>query len=138
MQKLPFNIVCGDYICSHLIAGNAEGAVYKAHHQNDTNTRYAIRIIRLPAKKTKPDVITKCNTHMATVKSVNAPHIVPVLDYGNNDLEYYLVMPYIEGKSIRTLVKETDRQPVGASEHRAGQDDSRDSRGGRATVVDGG
>lgn len=111
MQELPVNVFYGDYVCTHVIAGDNDGAVYKAHHQKQPDTEFAIRMLQLPAEKTDEETITACNDHMALVQAVTAPHTVPVLDYGNNSHEYYIVMPYIEGKSLREMIKETDRQP---------------------------
>jgi len=111
MQQLPNNEVYGDYVCTKLIGGNAEGAVYKAHHKDDENSEYAVRVLQFPVEKLDKDTINECNDHMTIVKSVTAPHAVPVVAYGNSDHEYYIVMPYVEGKSLRHLIKRTDRQP---------------------------
>jgi len=111
MQKLPVKIVYGDYVCTHVIAADPEGAVYQAHHQDDPNSKFAVRMLQFPAEKINAEVITECNDHMQLVKAVSAPHTVPVLDYGNDKFEYYLVMPYVEGQSLRTLIKRTDRKP---------------------------
>lgn len=111
MQELPFNLVYGDYVCTHIIAGDSDGAVYKAHHTKQPETAFAVRTLQLPTQRINQDTITVCNDHMMLVKAVSAPHLVPILEYGNQEHEYYIVMPYIEGVSLRTLIKRTDRKP---------------------------
>ena len=110
MDKLPASQTYGNYECTHLLSATSEGAVYKAHHVDDQNSQFAVRTLQIPEGKLD-DILQECNTHMAEVKAINAPHIIPVLDYGNVAHEYYIVMPFIDGVSLRELIKQTDRTP---------------------------
>lgn len=112
MQELPIDITYGHYVCTHLIGGDADDAVYLGYHRQHPNTHIAIRTLQLPSARIDAETINACNDHMATVQRVTAPHIVSVLDYGNTDSNFYIVMPYIRGKSLRTLIRATDRKPT--------------------------
>ncbi len=111
MQELAVNVTYGDYVCTHLIAGDGDGAVYRAYHPEKPDNIYAVRTLQLPMAKSNTTTIEACHNHMAMVKNVTAPHLVPVLSYGSSDHEYFIIMPYIKGKSLRAIIKQTDRQP---------------------------
>jgi len=110
MQKLPEKQIYGNYECTDLLSATSEGAVYKAHRIDDPTQEFAIRTLQIPDGKLD-EVLPECNEHMKAVKAITAPHIVPVVDYGNDDHTYYIVMPFIEGISLRELIKRTDRTP---------------------------
>jgi len=110
MDKLPVNQIYGDYECTHLLSATSEGAVYKAHHVNNKDSQFAVRTLQIPDGKLD-EVLQECNDHMKEVKAITAPNIVPVVDYGNLDYTYYVVMPFIAGTSLRSLIKRTDRTP---------------------------
>ena len=110
MEKLPANKIYGNYECTHLLSATSEGAVYKAHHVSNQGGEFALRTLQIPDGKLD-EVLQECNEHMLAVKAIKAPHIVPVIDYGNDDYTYYVVMPFIEGISLRSLIKQTDRTP---------------------------
>jgi serine/threonine protein kinase len=110
MDKLPVSQIYGNYECTHQLSATSGGAVYKAHHVDDQNSQFAVRTLQIPDGKLD-DILQECNNHMQAVKAITAPHIIPVLDYGNVDHEYYVIMPFIEGMSLRELIKQTDRTP---------------------------
>lgn len=111
MLELRKNAIYGNYICTHSLNATPQGAVYLAYHKDVPDQPLALRTLQLPSEKMTALVLDECNDHMALVKSVTAPHTIPVLDYGVRDYEYYLVMPYIDGMSLSTLIKKADRDP---------------------------
>jgi serine/threonine protein kinase len=110
MDKLSINQIYGNYECTHLLSSTSEGAIYKAHHVGNRDNEFAVRTLQIPEGKLD-EVLAECNDHMMAVKAITAPHIVPVVDYGNDEYTYYVVMPFIEGVSLASLIKRTDRTP---------------------------
>jgi len=110
MDKLPVNQIYGNYECTHLLSATSEGAIYKAHHISNHGSEFAVRTLQIPDGKLD-EIVQECNDHMIAVKAITAPHIVPVVDYGNEGHTYYVAMPFIEGISLRSLIKRTDRTP---------------------------
>jgi serine/threonine protein kinase len=110
MDKLPTNQIYGNYECTHLLSATSEGAVYKAHYVDDKDQLLAVRTLQIPDRKLD-DVLQECNDHMVVVKAITAPHIIPVLDYGHEKNEFYVTMPFIEGVSLQSLIKQTNKTP---------------------------
>ena len=110
MDKLPDNLIYGQYECTHQLSATAEGAVYKAHHVDDKESKFALRTLQIPEGKVD-EIVAECDAHMVKVKTIRAPHIIPVLDYGHQENEYYVVMPYVEGTSLKSLIKQTGKTP---------------------------
>lgn len=108
MDKLPTNQIYGNYVCTQLLTATSEGAVYKAHHVDDKEKLFAVRTLQIPSSKLDA-VLQECNDHMVAVKAITAPHIIPVVDYGNEAHQYYVVMPFIEGVSLQSLIKQTHK-----------------------------
>lgn len=100
----------GAYHCSKMLGATSEGAVYLAHHADKPEEALALRALNIPHDKVD-DVLSACKEHIEIVKTLNAPHLIPVLDYGHKDNEFYLVMPFIRGKSLLQKFYEAEHLP---------------------------
>lgn len=110
MRQLSANKVYGQYECTHVLGTSSSGAVYKAHHMDDKNQKFAVRILQLPDKDAEY-VINEIDEYMVSIKDLNAPHMVPVLDYGHEELAYYIAMPYIPHMTLLELIERTAQTP---------------------------
>lgn len=80
------------------------GIVYKAHHIK-LNKVVCIKI--LPKElETDPRNIEFFLREAEISKQLDHPNTVHVYDYGKEKDRYYIVMSYVEGKSLDTIVKE--------------------------------
>ena len=103
--------VLGDYVCTDLLdKATTGGAVFKAHHIDDPTEEFAVRMILLPERNVD-EILVDCQDHLMLVTAIDVPHTIPVVDFGHQDNEFYMVMPYSQGHSLRSLYKRTDRSP---------------------------
>lgn len=84
------------------------GAVYKARHEH-LGKIVAIKI--LPKKSVQDkDAVARFRREMKAVGQLHHPNIVTAFDAGEADGTHFLVMEYVEGSDLATLVK--DRGPL--------------------------
>ncbi len=78
------------------------GVVYKAI-QIALDRIVAIKI--LPAHLAEDhEFVTSFSQEAKTVAKLNHPNIVPVYDFGNHQGTYYLVMQFVEGRTLREML----------------------------------
>ncbi|MGC8867950.1 MAG: serine/threonine protein kinase, partial [Elusimicrobiales bacterium] len=80
------------------------GVVYKAHHIT-LNKIVCIKLLpkELEADKRNIDFFLR---EAEISKQLDHPNTVHVYDYGRERDRYYIVMSYVEGKSLEVIVKE--------------------------------
>ncbi|NLH39089.1 MAG: protein kinase [Elusimicrobia bacterium] len=86
------------------------GIVYKAHHLS-LNKVVCVKILakELEADPRNIDFFLR---EAEISKQLDHPNTVHVYDYGKEKDNYYIVMSYVEGKSLEDLVKEKKSLPV--------------------------
>jgi WD40 repeat protein/serine/threonine protein kinase/DNA-binding XRE family transcriptional regulator len=92
------------YTLYEQIALGGFGAVYRAQQQT-VNREVAIKVI-LPAYADHPDFIRRFEAEAQLVARLEHPHIVPLYDYWREPGSAYLVMRYLRGGSLRTLLQQ--------------------------------
>jgi serine/threonine protein kinase len=93
----------GPYEVVEQLSRGGMGAVYKAVH---TKLNRVVAIKVLPASRTKdPTAITRFQREMAALGSLNHRNIVAATDAGEVDGMHYLVMEYVAGLDLSTLVR---------------------------------
>jgi len=80
--------------------------VYKAYHPA-LDRHVALKILH-PAFKEDPNFIARFEREARIVAKLEHPNIVPVFDSAQHDGMPYLVMKYIEGKTLKALLRETN------------------------------
>ena len=59
-----------------------------------------------------PEFLARFQQEARAAANLQHPNIVTVHDFGKDGGRYYIVMEYIEGKDLKTLIKETGQFPV--------------------------
>jgi WD40 repeat protein/serine/threonine protein kinase/DNA-binding SARP family transcriptional activator len=85
------------------IGAGSFGAVYRARHP-EVDREVAIKVI-LPQYANQPDFIRRFETEAQIVAHLEHPHIVPLYDYWREPDSAYLVMRYLRGGSLASLLE---------------------------------
>jgi serine/threonine protein kinase len=90
--------VFGNYQTTKLLGMSGGNSVYYAVNQK-TQEQVALRALRIMGKDAQTNVQT-CKDILAELKAIDAPHIVPILDYGFEEEVLYMTMPPLRGGSL--------------------------------------
>ncbi|MEO1440965.1 MAG: protein kinase, partial [Chloroflexota bacterium] len=93
----------GYELTDHIGSGGF-GAVYRAQQQV-IGREVAIKVI-LPEFANSPAFVRRFDTEAKFVAKLEHPHIVPLFDYWRDPAGAYLVMRYVSGGSLTTILKE--------------------------------
>ena len=85
------------------------GVVYKAR-QKSLNRLVAIKILA-PEREHNALFAGRFSREAELLAKLNHPHIVTIHDFGETDGLYYLVMEYVDGVSLRDLLREGKLEP---------------------------
>ncbi len=80
------------------------GAVYRAE-QPQVGREAAVKII-LPQYANHPDFIRRFEVEARVIARLEHPHIIPLYDYWRDAEGAYLVMRYLRGGSLRSIIKD--------------------------------
>ncbi|MGB3717901.1 MAG: FHA domain-containing serine/threonine-protein kinase [Candidatus Promineifilaceae bacterium] len=96
--------VINNFEIQDLIGKGGMGIVYRAYHP-DLELYAAVKIMR-PKLAKQPGFYERFLQEARTAARLGHPNIVDVINFGTFHDSYYLMMDYIEGPSLRQLVKE--------------------------------
>src|SRR5436305_12943911 len=100
-------LIDGRYVVQHRIARGGMASVYLA-----TDTRLdrpvAIKVMH-PGYADDPDFIARFNREARAAAGLNSPDVVSVYDQGSDDGHPFLVMEYVPGATLRTVLRERGR-----------------------------
>ena len=99
-DELPKQI--GKYPIIRRLGAGGMGEVYLAKHP-DLEIEVAVKTI-LKKLDSDADLIARFRRERQLIAKVDCPHVVRVLDAGNDDNVYYLAMEYIDGVSLSEVV----------------------------------
>jgi tetratricopeptide (TPR) repeat protein len=94
----------GHYVVLEEIARGGMGIVYKAYHPQ-LNKTFALKVL-IAGKEASQSLTQRFVQEIQTTAKLKHPGIVQVIDSGVQNGEYYFVMEYIEGKSLKQWLKE--------------------------------
>jgi serine/threonine protein kinase len=98
------------YILLDLIGQGGMGRVYLARDTR-LNRRVALKILS-PERVNNPRAIARFQREARVGAQLEHEHLVRIYDFGESNGRYYLVMEYIEGKTIGTLISEQGALPI--------------------------
>ncbi len=92
----------GKYELTAMIGGGGMATVYKAHHPG-LDQEVAVKILH-PFLSTDPSFVDRFRREARAVAALRHPNIVRVLDFDHEDHLYYMVMEYIGGPTLSTVL----------------------------------
>jgi serine/threonine protein kinase len=93
----------GPYQVVTRVAHGGMGTVYKAFH---TKLKRVVAVKVLPASRTQDAAaVARFEREMEVIGKLNHRHIVAAVDAGEADAMHYLVMEYVDGVDLSTLVR---------------------------------
>jgi serine/threonine-protein kinase len=101
----------GQYIIECEIGRGSMGAVYRAHHLTTPQQPVAIKIL-LAALATDNSFITRFTRETEALRVMRHPHVIKILDAGQDSAMLYYVMEYINGTTVGSILKQRQRIPV--------------------------
>jgi serine/threonine protein kinase len=94
----------GDYLIVGKIGAGGMGRVYKAEHQRMRRI-VALKVLSSQAMKS-PDAVRRFNREVQAAARLSHPNIVTAYDAGEQQGIHYLVMEYVDGRDLASLVAE--------------------------------
>ena len=103
MTSAPLGDLIGGYRLTAEIARGGMGTVYQAL---DTTTQQPVAVKVIAAElAAQPGYDNRFRREVQAAAQLDEPHILPVLDSGEDDGRLFLVMPLVEGTDINTLLE---------------------------------
>src|SRR5437773_1041780 len=94
----------GNYDVIRRIRVGGMGAVYEGKQRTAFNRRVAIKVI-LGNYAADRDMRRRFAREARTVARLHHPHILPLIEYGDEQGILYLVMPFIEGGTLTSYLR---------------------------------
>lgn len=107
----PFinSVLDGKYLIEESIGKGGMGLVYRAKHVN-FNRLFAIKILKNELVS-DPQAIKRFRNEANAAGMIRHPNAITISDFNiTNDGTAYLVMDYVEGKSLRDILKKEGKQ----------------------------
>ena len=90
------------YVLVDVIRRGSLGEVWRAH---DTTLDRVVAVRFFPASLSDPDFMRRVRARARVIAGLDDPTIVGIYDYGDADGIAYLVMQFVEGESLPTLLR---------------------------------
>ncbi len=94
----------GNYDVIRRIRSGGMGAVYEGRQRTAFGRRVAIKVI-LGSYATDPDMRRRFAREARTVARLHHPHILPLIEFGDEQGVLYLVMPFIDGGTLTSYLR---------------------------------
>jgi serine/threonine protein kinase len=101
--------VLGGYLIIEQISTGSMAEVYKAL-QTSMNRMVAVKVMS-PSLSDDPEFVARFRQEARTVASLEHPHILPVIDFGEQHGTLYLVMRYVNGGTLSDLIEKGPLSP---------------------------
>ena len=101
----------GSYAVRSIIGEGGMGVVYAGEHTT-IGRRVALKVLR-PELSLRDDIVDRFVQEARAVNTISHGNIVNVYDFGRTPFgSFYIVMEYLEGKNLRSLIDEGSVQPL--------------------------
>ncbi len=109
-QGRPQGLVLGNYVVLEKLGAGGMGQVFKARH---TRMDRIVALKVLSRKQTaSPDAVKRFHREVRAAARLNHPNIVTAHDADESDGQHYLVMEYVDGQDLASLVDQRGPLPV--------------------------
>jgi hypothetical protein len=104
-ESLIGSILSGRYFIERVIGEGGMGAVYLAEHTH-MRKRLAVKVLH-PEMSRLPEVVARFEREAMAAAHIDHPNVAAATDFGKlDDGSFFLVLEYVEGKSLRDAVNE--------------------------------
>ncbi len=101
----------GNYVIGKLIGQGGMGAVYLAEHPR-IGRKVAVKVL-LPQLSQSAELVQRFFNEARAATAIANEHIIDVLDFGElDDGASYIVMEWLEGRSLAELLREQKKLPL--------------------------
>ncbi|MCY1016675.1 serine/threonine-protein kinase [Pyxidicoccus sp. MSG2] len=100
------------YHLEKLVGSGGMGEVHKAT-QLSLGRTVAVKLLN-PELAKDPAFIARFQKEAAALATLSHPHIVSIVDKGKTETTYYLVMEFVDGPSLRELIRAPELDVMGA------------------------
>lgn len=100
------------YHLEKLVGSGGMGEVHKAT-QLSLGRTVAVKLLN-PELAKDPSFIARFQKEAAALAALSHPHIVSIVDKGKTETTYYLVMEFVDGPSLRELIRAPELDVMGA------------------------
>lgn len=107
-DPLVGKVVRGCELKRRLGAGSM-GAVYEAHYQKGNRT-VAVKMLSSKAAK-RDDLVQRFEREARLCKDIEHPHVINVYDVGQENNIHYMVMEYVDGQCLATMIEDRGKVP---------------------------
>ncbi len=104
---LPGTMLGGRYEILQTLGEGGMGAVYKAEDREVGRT-VALKVIR-PELASNPDILQRFKQELRLSHQVTHKNVIRIYDLGEGEGVKFITMEYIEGKDLRSLIREKKR-----------------------------
>ncbi len=105
VDPLVGSTVAGRYRIEHLLGMGGMGAVYRAEHVHMKKT-VALKVLHKEFVGVN-EVVARFEREAVAAARIEHPNVAPATDFGKlEDGSFYLVLEYVDGKSLRALIAE--------------------------------
>ncbi|MBX3130028.1 MAG: serine/threonine protein kinase [Polyangiaceae bacterium] len=99
-------VLAGRYRVEELLGSGGMGAVYRAQHVH-MRKNVAVKVLHREMTYL-PEVVARFEREAVAAARIEHPHVAAATDFGRIEGgAFYLVLEYVEGRSLRRLLKET-------------------------------
>ncbi len=108
MDKNLLGQLIGDCAIVSLLGEGGMGSVYKAKHQK-LKIDVAVKVIAKSLIDREPTFIERFYREAQSAAQLNHPNIMRVFNVGEDKGHHYLIIEYIDGPTVRHLIKKQDK-----------------------------
>src|SRR5215475_4127533 len=102
-MSLAGRVFSNRYAIERELAQGGMAEVYLAHDQL-LNRPVALKVL-FPEYAREPSFVERFRREAQAAANLNHPNIVAIYDWGQEDGTYFIVMEYVEGRSLRDLIR---------------------------------
>jgi len=107
--RIPFRV--GEYEVATRLAQGGTGSIYVCRRAKTTGPLFALKVIRQHAQQ-KEAVMASFRREARVGKLLRHPNALTVIDEGTYEGQPFLILPYVEGGTVSSLVADGVRAPA--------------------------